>query len=39
MRKPVYVNDGFDDRWYYIMEIKQKRFGVDEYTEVELIQA
>lgn len=38
MRKPVYLNDGFDDRWYYIMEIKQKRFGVDEYTEVELIQ-
>jgi hypothetical protein len=38
MRKPVYVNDGFDDRWYYIMEIRQKRFGVDEYTEVELIQ-
>jgi hypothetical protein len=39
MRRPVFVNDGFDDRWYYIMEIKQKRFGVDEYTEVELIQA
>jgi len=38
-RKPVLVNDGYTDGWYYILTIDQKRFGVDEYTRVELLQA
>ena len=38
-RKPVLVSDGYVSGWYYILKIDQKRFGVDEYTRVELLQA
>ena len=39
LRRPVRVFDGFDNRWFYITDIEQKRFGVPEYTMVKLIQA
>lgn len=38
-RAPVMVSDGYADGWYYILTVSQKRFGVDEYTKVQLVQA
>ena len=38
-RAPIYVSDGYGGGWYYLLTIDQKRFGVDEYTRTELLQA
>ncbi|MBK7298606.1 MAG: hypothetical protein IPI91_19150 [Flavobacteriales bacterium] len=38
-RAPIYVSDGYGGSWYYLLTIDQKRFGVDEYTRTELLQA
>jgi len=35
--QPIEVHDGEMSHWYHIAKIEQKRFGVDEYTECELI--
>ncbi len=34
---PIMVHDGHDPGWYYLLSINQKRFGLDEPTECELI--
>lgn len=35
--QPVEVHDGEASHWYHIARIEQKRFGIDESTECELI--
>jgi hypothetical protein len=35
---PILVHDGYEPGWYYLSEIKQKRYGLEEPTRVELIQ-
>lgn len=34
---PVLIHDGHEPGWYYFLSINQKRFGLDEPTECELI--
>lgn len=38
LTRPVLVWDGYQDAWWYILKVDQKRFGVDEYTRCELMQ-